>query len=123
MHTSQPPVVLVVEDEPFILLDVAESISEAGFKVIEAFNADRALQIIEQGQKVDAIFTDINMPGDIDGLGLATVVRARWPEIGVVITSGKVRDVTGLPAEAVFLEKPYLPESVVYAIHDTLRTP
>ncbi|WP_018899494.1 response regulator [Rhizobium sp. 2MFCol3.1] len=121
MHTSYPPVVLIVEDEPFILLDVAESISQAGFKVIEAVTADRALQIIEQGQKVDAIFTDINMPGDIDGLGLASVVSVRWPEIGLVITSGKVRDVTGLPAGTIFLEKPYLPESVVSAIHDTIR--
>ncbi|MDM9646817.1 response regulator [Rhizobium sp. S163] len=121
MHTSSPPVVLIIEDEPFILLDAADFISDAGFKVIEAPTADRGLQILEQGQKIDAIFTDINMPGDLDGLALASIVSARWPEIGLVITSGKVRDVAVLPAGAVFLEKPYLHERVVSAIYDTLR--
>lgn len=101
------PVVLVVEDEVFIRVDAVEMIEAAGFDVIEARNADDAIKILET-QTVHLIFTDIQMPGSMDGLKLAHAVRTRWPPVHIVTTSGHARlTAADLPTGGRFLPKPY----------------
>jgi CheY-like chemotaxis protein len=111
------PVVLVVEDEPFILADVVTMLRDAGFDVIEATSADEAIDILTARSDIRVVFTDIEMPGSMDGLKLARVVREKWPPVELIVTSGKrnLRD-TDLPARGRFIEKPYSARQVTDAI-------
>ena len=102
------PVILIVEDEFLLRLDSAETIEHAGFEVVQAANADEAIAILEARPEIRVVFTDIQMPGSMDGLKLARFVRNRWPPIKIIATSGHV--VVGeddLPPGSVFLSKPY----------------
>ena len=109
-------VVLVVEDEPLISMWVEESLREAGYTVLCANNADAAIRILEIRTDIHLVFTDIDMPGSMDGLKLAAFVRGRWPPMRIVVASGKHRPRPGeLPAGAVFLPKPYLTGDVLRA--------
>jgi CheY-like chemotaxis protein len=83
---AKAPAVLIVEDEALVRLGAARMIEDAGFDVIEAANADEAIQILESRSD---IFTDIHMPGSMDGLKLAHAVRHRWPPIKIIVTSGR----------------------------------
>jgi CheY-like chemotaxis protein len=107
------PVVLIVEDEFLLRLDAANMIGAAGFEVIEAANADEAIEILEARRDITVVFTDIQLPGSMDGLKLARAVRGRWPPIKIVATSGHL-DVgeTDLPEGGRFLPKPYSPGQV-----------
>jgi len=110
---EKPIVVLIVEDEALIRMDVADYISRPNVTTLEAANADEALQILSERSDVDVIFTDVNMPGSMDGLQLAERVKEMKSEIGIIITSGMVRVVRStLPSNAVFYEKPYDLEAV-----------
>ena len=102
------PVILIVEDDFLIRMNAAEMIADAGFDVIEAGNADEAIVILEARPDIHVVFTDIQMPGSMDGLKLARYVRGRWPPIKIVATSGNsvVRD-GDLPEGGVFFPKPY----------------
>jgi CheY-like chemotaxis protein len=129
-HTAiRRPVVLVVEDEFLIRLNAAEMIEEAGFEVVEASNADEAVAILEARLDIAVVFTDIQMPGTMDGLKLARAVRDRWPPIHIVATSGLVDVREGdLPEGGLFLPKPYSPAQIIRrlreltdATHPTLR--
>lgn len=110
---SKRPVVLIVEDELLLRMDAADAVKAAGFEVIEATNADQAIEILEARQDITVVFTDIQMPGSMDGLKLARAVRGRWPPIKIVATSGHhhVGD-TDLPEGGRFLPKPYSPTQV-----------
>ena len=91
---------------------------EAGFEVIEAANADEAIAILESRRDIRVVFTDIHMPGSMDGLRLAHAVRDRWPPIEIIVTSGRERvGACDLPAGGRFFAKPYDPG----VIRDTLR--
>ncbi len=105
---SARPVVLIVEDEFLLRMDAVEMIAAAGFEVVEAGNADEAIDILETGRDITVVFTDIQMPGSMDGLKLARAVRGRWPPIKIVATSGQVdlRE-ADLPEGGRFLPKPY----------------
>src|ERR1700709_515587 len=87
---SRRPVVLIVEDEFLLRMDAADIIAAAGFEVVEAENADQAIEILEARRDITVVFTDIQMPGSMDGLKLARAVRGRWPPIKIVATSGRV---------------------------------
>jgi two-component system, response regulator PdtaR len=100
-------VVLIVEDEPLVRLTGADLLAEAGFKVLEAGNADEALRIIEATPEVRVVFSDIEMPGSLDGLGLAHRISRRWPSIGIVLASGHRIRAETIPREVRFLPKPY----------------
>lgn len=116
-------IILVIEDEPIIRMTVAEDLLSEGFSVVEASNAHEALAVLESGQKVTAIFSDIDMPGSIDGLQLAWIVRDRWPPIHLFLTSGHKRPkVDELPEQACFIPKPYLHKAVIGALRNTLKT-
>lgn len=109
------PTVLIVEDE-FLIRDlIKDELEDAGYKVILAPESAAAISILEDRQDINLVFTDIDMPGSMDGLKLAAYVRDRWPPIHIIITTGKVRPLT-IPASAVFIPKPYLTEAIVSAI-------
>ena len=84
------PVVLIVEDDFLLRIDAAEMIKAAGFEVIEAANADQAIKVLEARYDITVVFTDIQMPGSMDGLKLAQAVRGRWPPIKIIATSGRL---------------------------------
>lgn len=105
---SEPAVVLVVEDEVLILLSTADGLTRAGCRVLEAVNADIALQLLETRPDITHLFTDIDLPGRMDGLQLAALVRERWPDVRIILTSGHVlSDKVDAPEETVFVPKPY----------------
>jgi CheY-like chemotaxis protein len=105
---SKRPVVLVVEDEFLLRMEAADMVEAAGFEAVEAADADQAIEILETRPDITVVFTDIQMPGSMDGLKLARAVRGRWPPIKIVATSGRlhVRE-TDLPEGGRFLPKPY----------------
>jgi two-component system, response regulator PdtaR len=108
LSTNRRPVVLVVEDEYLIRSNAAEMIAESGYDVVEAGNADEAIAILEARPDIHVIFTDIQMPGSMDGLKLAHFVRGRWPPIKIIATSGHHKLQYGdLPEGGLFLPKPY----------------
>jgi two-component system, response regulator PdtaR len=117
--TRSAPVILIVEDEFLLRLDSAETIESAGFEVIQAANADEAIAILNARPDIHVVFTDIQMPGSMDGLKLARFVRDRWPPIKIVATSGHVTvDEDDLPDGSVFLPKPYHGVEVVATLRE-----
>ncbi|MDE1158323.1 MAG: response regulator [Neorhizobium sp.] len=101
-------VVLVVEDEPLLRMMAVDLVEEAGFEPLEAANADAAVKLLESRQDIRIVFTDIDMPGSMDGLLLAAAIRDRWPPIEVILTSGHVHvSEVMLPERCVFFSKPY----------------
>jgi CheY-like chemotaxis protein len=113
--------VLVVEDEAFLLFSIADELREAGYHVLEASNADQAIRILESRQDISILFTDIDMPGSMDGLRLSAAVRDRWPPVKIIITSGKRQPAAdAMPSGGVFLPKPYAPAAVAATIQGLL---
>jgi CheY-like chemotaxis protein len=108
------PAVLVVEDEVLIRVSVSEDLVAAGFDVVQVSNADEAIAVLEARDDIHLVFTDIDMPGSMDGLKLAAAVRDRWPPVHIIITTGKTRPMT-IPVNALFIPKPYLGRAVVAA--------
>jgi CheY-like chemotaxis protein len=114
---SGPSTVLVVEDDPIIRMDAIAMIEDAGFVVIEAANADDAIALLEARPDISIVFTDIEMPGTMDGLKLAHAVRQRWPPVILIVASGRVSPlVHEMPSDTVFLRKPYSAAMVVKAL-------
>jgi len=104
----QWPVVLVVEDESLVRATAVEMAKNAGFEAIAASDADEAIRILESRSDIRAVFTDVQMPGSMDGLRLVQVVRSRWPPIALIVTSGHTDvKLSDLPTGARFLPKPY----------------
>jgi two-component system, response regulator PdtaR len=121
VHSS--PVILIVEDEFLLRMDSAEIIENAGFEVVQAANADEAIAILSSRPDIHVIFTDIQMPGTMDGLKLARFVRDRWPPIKIIATSGLVRvEEEDLPAGSVFLPKPYRGDHVIAVLRELTGT-
>jgi CheY-like chemotaxis protein len=113
------PVVLVVEDEPIIRLGAVDLIESAGFEVIEARDADHAIEILNARRDIRIVVTDIEMPGSMDGLKLAAAIRDRWPPIEIIVTSGRVRpSADALPTRGVFISKPYNENNLVRAMRE-----
>jgi len=101
------PIALIVDDEPLILMDTCDIVTEAGFHVVEAQTADEAFEILKQYSSLQLVITDVQMPGDLDGIGLACEIAERWPHIKIIVASGAVQPDEGvLPEAAVFLNKP-----------------
>jgi DNA-binding NtrC family response regulator len=110
-HTAS---VLVVEDELLIRLAVSDALREAGFIVVEAFNADEAIEILRSGLKIDLLLSDVRMPGSMDGLGLLQYSHDSYPLLPVIITSGHLLSDDALARGARhFLGKPYALEHAI----------
>ena len=122
MHEDVRATVLLVEDEFLVRMVGADILMDAGFHVLEAANGDEALTVLEDRDDVSVLFTDIDMPGSLDGLELARVAHGRWPHLAVLIVSGKVRPgPSEVPPGGQFIGKPYQPDAVVEQIHGMLR--
>ena len=121
MGLAEPkrPVVLSVEDEFLLRMDAVDMIAAAGFEAVGAGNADEAIEILEARPDITVVFTDIQMPGSMDGLKLARFVRGRWPPIKIVATSGFVSvGKDDLPEGSRFLTKPYWPAQIVATLRE-----
>ncbi|HEY5363790.1 MAG TPA: response regulator [Aestuariivirga sp.] len=116
-------VVLVVEDHPLIRLSAMELVEAAGFGAVGAENADAAIAILEARADIRLVFTDVEMPGSIDGLKLAHYIRDRWPPVHLIVVSGKgMLDENELPAGSRFFSKPYSDNTIVAEMTRLLGT-
>lgn len=114
---ADPVEVMVVEDEPLVRLSMLDELEDAGFCAHEAVNADEAIAILQFNPKIRVIFTDIDMPGTMDGLKLAAYVRDRWPPIKIIVTSGHHSPTEAdLPLGSEFFAKPYDVKEVIAMI-------
>lgn len=96
-------------------------VEEEGFRAFDATNAAQALSILEEYPDIDVLFTDIDMPGEMNGLMLAQEVRTRWPNVAIVVVSGHHRPTPGqLPDRGKFLPKPYVQDAVMRALRETM---
>jgi CheY-like chemotaxis protein len=118
---EQKVLILVVEDEALIRMGAVQMLEDAGFAVIEAWNAHDAMEVLEKHNDVRAVFTDVNMPGTWDGMRLARMIRDRWPPIHLIVTSGIVSPGTDdLPSGGRFIRKPYDPAHVIATLRELL---
>lgn len=116
--------VLVVEDETFVRWAVAEALRDIGYHVIEAASGDEAADIMRAGVPFDLAFSDVRMPGSLDGLALLELIRAARPDIPVLITSGHAEPASVLASGAnCFLRKPYEVQKLIGLIEDALGRP
>jgi two-component system, response regulator PdtaR len=113
-------VVLVVEDDPLILLDAVSFLERAGITVLSEGTAAKALEVLESRQDIGLVFTDIDMPGRMDGLLLARNIQSRWPHIALILTSGQMSRIP-VPAGAMFIPKPYCQQDVLTAAQHLLH--
>jgi two-component system, response regulator PdtaR len=108
---------LVVEDEILVRLAICEDLAAEGYEVLTADDADQAIEILESRNDITTIFTDIEMPGLMNGLKLAAAVRDRWPPVNIVITTGKARPPNDqMPTNSRFVAKPYQKRDVLGAL-------
>jgi two-component sensor histidine kinase len=106
-ESTPVPNVLVVEDEMILRMRAVDIVEDAGFNPVEAINADQAISILESRSDISLLFTDIQMPGSIDGLTLAHAVHDRWPSIKIILVSGQVKpSESERPADSRFFGKP-----------------
>jgi CheY-like chemotaxis protein len=121
ISVTKRAVILIVEDEFLIRMSAVEMIEEAGYEVVEAASADEAIAILERRLDITVVFTDVQMPGSMDGLKLAAAVRDRWPPIKIVATSGQVKlRPDDLPEGGRFLPKPYSPAEITKTLRDLI---
>lgn len=117
---GKPIVVIIVEDEPMVRMAAVGAFEDAGFEVLESKNAQAAMLILgAQGERVHALFTDVEMPGTMDGLALAKQIQLDWPLIKVTIASGHVvpRD-DEMPENSRFFKKPYNLLDIIAHVRD-----
>jgi DNA-binding NtrC family response regulator len=124
MNTHAPhedAVVLVVEDEAFLREDVIDVLEREGFAALRAANVHEALAVLDQRPGIQAVFTDIQMPGRLDGIDLARHLADRRPEIAVLVTSGRSYNAPDdLPAASRFIPKPYMPRAVASILREMI---
>ncbi len=108
------PVILVVEDEPLLRMMAVDMVGEAGFVALEAGDSHQAIAILQQRTDIRIVFTDIDLPGGVDGMKLAATIRDRWPPIKLILTSGHLKPAdVDMPAHSVFYPKPYAQDRVM----------
>jgi two-component system, response regulator PdtaR len=121
--SNRKATVLVIEDDPIIRMGALQFVVDAGFEAVEANSADEAIRILEARSDIHLVFTDVEMPGTMDGIKLAHYIRERWPPVKLIVASGKMLlDESGLPAGARFFPKPYSDRSIVAAIAEMLES-
>src|ERR1700726_4704874 len=119
-----PPnaLVVVVDDDVFERMGASEMFLDAGYRVLEAGNADEALRFFETDRGIRLLFTDVSMPGSMSGADLARHVAARWPGVGIILASGRPRP-DELPPSMRFHEKPYMPAAVLRQADEMMHPP
>ena len=117
-------VVLIVEDDSLQRMLAVGVVEDAGFIALEASNADEAIVLLESRTDIALLFTDINMPGSIDGLELAHAVGHRWPPIKILVVSGQdLPHQPELPSDSCFVPKPYRTAAIVAELHSLIGSP
>ncbi|SDS44347.1 Two-component sensor histidine kinase, contains HisKA and HATPase domains [Bradyrhizobium canariense] len=120
-QTPAPPKVLVVEDEMLLRMRAVDIVEDAGFTPVEALNADEALAILESRSDIELLFTDIQMPGSMDGLKLAHAVHERWPSIKIILVSGKLTPTDAeKPVHSRFFGKPLEVKQMIAEMQEML---
>jgi len=120
-HSHVRAVVLVVEDEMLLRMRAVDMVEDAGFTSVEAGDADEAVAILESRSDIALLFTDIQMPGSMDGLGLAHAVHERWPPIKIILVSGQLRPAAiDIPANSRFFGKPLKAREMIAEIQDMI---
>jgi CheY-like chemotaxis protein len=115
--------ILVVEDEPLIRLGLVDLLEEVGYEVTEAAHAGEAIALLEAHQDIRLVLTDVDMPGEMDGIRLAQYVRRRWPPIQLIVVSGKAGlDLDTLPLGSRFLGKPYPQEQMIALVRSLISS-
>ena len=120
---SARPVVLIVEDEVLIRMLLSEALRQAGYDVIEAADADEAIEVMHASVGPDILITDVKMPGSVDGFGLAAYVRRAKPGLKVIVTSGHAGPDGAIGVADVFLPKPYDLGQIVQQVRALTETP
>jgi CheY-like chemotaxis protein len=117
--TEIPPnaLIVVVDDDVFERMGASGMFVDAGYRVLEAGDADEALRFFETNADVSLLFTDVSMPGSMSGSDLALQVAERWPEVGIIVTSGRPRP-HKLPLSTLFHDKPYQPAAVLRQVRE-----
>lgn len=114
---AKKPAVLVVDDEPIIRMYATVLVEDAGYVALEAGTAEEALAILNERDDIRVLFTDVEIPGSLNGIELVEVVRGTWPPIALIVTSGHVQiDPQKLPDRARFFRKPYTESEIVKAL-------
>jgi CheY-like chemotaxis protein len=122
--TSHRVVILVVEDEPFVRMMAVDALIEHGMTVLEADCVEEALEVIQAEARIDLLFTDINMPGDLDGLDLAEIAHRRQPDLKLIVTSGGMNVAADdIPDHGVFIPKPYDTRALAQMVEAKLSAP
>ncbi|WP_454278078.1 response regulator [Sphingomonas sp. Marseille-Q8236] len=112
--TRPPPTILIVEDQPLLLIHVQFALEDAGYVVIQAASADDALVALKRHPEIQAVFTDVAMPGTLDGAALAVCVHESHPHVAVLVTSGDQAYLPdGLPEGVHFIPKPYSARDII----------
>lgn len=109
MTLSTVPYAIVVEDHPIIMMGTTNILEDAGFRIYQAYDGDEAIVLMEEHwESIVLLFSDVDMPGSINGFGLARHVDKHWPNIEIVIASGRVNPERGdMPDRATFITKPF----------------
>ena len=112
-------VILVADDEILLRMHAADVLERECYEVVEATNAAEAIRILESRDDIRILFTDIQMPGKLDGLELAQLVHERWPQVLLLVTSARLRlSEEDIPDHGRFLAKPYAPDELLTRLND-----
>lgn len=120
-RTVAPPVVLIVEDEMLLRMRAVDMVEDAGYTSVEAVDADEAVTILEARSDIALLFTDIQMPGSMDGLRLAHAVHERWPPIKIILVSGALKlEKSDIPPDSRFFGKPLEAKEMIAEIQEMI---
>ena len=120
-RTVAPPVVLIVEDEMLLRMRAVDMVEDAGYTSVEAVDADEAVTILEARSDIALLFTDIQMPGSMDGLKLAHAVHERWPPIKIILVSGALKLAkSDIPPDSRFFGKPLEAKEMIAEIQEMI---
>jgi len=112
-----PATILVVENEALVRLELTDRLARSGLIVLVASDADEAIDLLDVHPEIEVLFTDVTMPGSMDGIRLAHHVRGRWPPVKIIVASGRIGShLDDLPSGSLFLSKPYAPEALTVAL-------
>ncbi len=122
MGTTHCHEVLIVEDEPITRMVAADVIADMGIPTLEAGDAEEALEVLNANPRVALLFTDIDMPGAMNGVHLARKVHEQWPDIELIVTSGASDVADGdLPDHGTFIRKPYRMQQLAEMVEKKLN--